>query len=417
MIKIKELSNGIRLVLDYIPQVQSVSLGFWVGTGAVNEVKEYAGISHFTEHMMFKGTPKRNFREIAQEIDSIGGQMDAFTGKETTCYYVRTIESGLKTAMDVFTDMLTNSLFDKKEMDRERKVIGEEIKMSRDAADDVAVETACELVFKGRAMGNSILGTPSSIKRITPDVMRAYVKDTYSRDKLVISVSGNFDEKQIEEYFSHKFSKYRKTQRIDASDELSKKYKQGYKCVIKDIEQAHICLATESIALSDDRFFALSILSNIMGGSMSSRFFQNIREEKGLAYSVYCNNSPGKDAGYFSIYAGVAHSSIEKTLEAIKYELDDLKKRGITEQELEYSRRQLTSAYVFAMESTTGRMFRNGRNVLLRGTAPEETEIIKKYEKVTMADIEIAKEIICNFSSYSACIVTDNEVNVKEIMS
>lgn len=206
MVKIKTLNSGIRLVLEQIPYVQSVAVGIWVRAGAIDETAKYAGISHFIEHMMFKGTTRRTAKEIAADIDKIGGQINAFTGKEATCYYVKSIDTNYRQAADVLIDMLSDSLLDKQEMDKERNVICEEIKMTQDTPDELALDTATALLFKGKPLGNSIIGTPATLNRITPRVMRNYLRKEYTRDHIVISVAGNFDEEEICAYFSDKLT-------------------------------------------------------------------------------------------------------------------------------------------------------------------------------------------------------------------
>ena len=281
MVKTVKLDSGVRLVMEKIDYVRSVAIGIWVKAGACDEDKDNAGISHYIEHMMFKGTANRTAREIAADIDKIGGQINAFTGKEATCYYVKSTSEHYRESADVLVDMLTNTLLDPKDMKRERNVIREEIKMNADDPDDLAHETVTSLVFKGSPLGNSILGTYTSLGRISRPVMKNYIEKEYTRDSIVISVAGYFDEKEVTEYFNDKLLT------LTAEKEPKKveipEYKPGYRCITKDIEQTHICMATKAISLYDDRYYALSILSNIMGGSMSSRLFQNIREEKGLA--------------------------------------------------------------------------------------------------------------------------------------
>ena len=279
MVKTVKLDSGVRLVMEKIDYVRSVAIGIWVKAGACDEDKANAGISHYIEHMMFKGTANRTAREIAADIDKIGGQINAFTGKEATCYYVKSTGEHYSESADVLVDMLTNTLLDPKDMKRERNVIREEIKMNADDPDDLVHETVTSLVFKGSPLGNSILGTYTSLGRISRPVMKSYIEREYTRDSIVISVAGYFDEREVTEYFNDKLLT------LTAEKEPKKveipEYKPGYRCITKDIEQTHICMATKAISLYDDRYYALSILSNIMGGSMSSRLFQNIREEKG----------------------------------------------------------------------------------------------------------------------------------------
>lgn len=415
MIKVKTLDSGIKLVMENIPYLQSVAMGVWVKAGAVDECCEHAGISHFIEHMMFKGTSHRSAKQIAEDIDKIGGQINAFTGKEATCYYVKAVKSNYHKAADVIFDMLSDSLFDQEEMNRERKVICEEIKMNMDAPDDLAHDTITSMVFKNGSLGNSILGTPDTLDTINHDVMAEHVRKEYTKDSIVISVCGNYDEEELCSYFNDKLNNL--VAEKPARKTETGVYKPSFKCITKDIEQTHVCLATKGITNMDPSFYAFGILNNVMGGSMSSRLFQNVREEKGLAYSVYSMAGTFTDDGYFNIYAGISHDKIEEACDAIGDELTKLKNTGITKEELESSREQLKAAYVFGQENVTGRMFKNGKNMLLNHLIIEAEEVISEFDKVTMEDIENVKGIICNPETYSGVVVTKRDVDMEKIMS
>ncbi len=414
MIKTKKLDSGITLVMEHIPYLQSIAMGIWVKAGAVDENQEYAGISHYIEHMMFKGTENRSARQIAEDIDKIGGQINAFTGKEATCYYVKTINSNYHKAADVLIDMLGNSLFDAEEMNRERQVICEEIKMTLDSPDELAHDTITSMVFDGTALGNSIIGTPETLNHINHDVMADYVQKQYTRDSIIISVCGNYDEDELCAYFNEKLSSL-KGEKPERKTETGIHTPQ-FKCITKDIEQTHICLATKGISSMDPSYYAFGILNNIMGGSMSSRFFQNVREQKGLAYSVYSMLGTFTNDGYYNIYAGVSHDKLEEAVQAIREELDLLAKDGVTKEELESSREQLKAAYIFAQENVAGRMFKNGKNLLLNNRIIEPEEVVTGFDRVTMEDIEKIKKVICKFDDYSGVVVTKNETDMKKIM-
>ena len=400
--------------MEKIDYVRSVAIGIWVKAGACDESRDNAGISHYIEHMMFKGTTNRTAREIAADIDKIGGQINAFTGKEATCYYVKSTSEHYRESADVLVDMLTNTLLAPSDMKKERDVIREEIKMNADDPDDLAHETVTSMVFKGSHLGNSILGTYTSLGRISRPVMKSYIEKEYTRDSIVISVAGYFDENEVMEYFNDKLT-------VLAEKKVPKKteippYTPGYKCITKDIEQTHICMATKAISLYDDRYYALSILSNIMGGSMSSRLFQNIREEKGLAYSVYSMNGLFSTDGYFNIYAGVSHDKIEKAIDAVKEELEILEKSGVTREELDSSREQMKAGNIFSMENVSGRMFKNGKNTLLLGRVFTEDEVMEGFDKVSLEDIDSVKELICRPENYSAAVVTKHKVDVRKMV-
>ena len=404
-IEIRELNCGVRVVMEKIDYVQSASFGVWVRAGAVNENEKNAGVSHFIEHMAFKGTKKRNARQIAEDIDRIGGQINAFTGKEATCYYVKTIGTNLQKGAEVILDMLTDSVFDKTEMDKERKVICEEIKMIEDQPDDLAHDTVTEMLFKGSPLGKRIIGTPTSLKNISRNILVKYKEEQYTRDSIVVSVAGNFDEKEFCKFLEDKFDSMAREKQTRPCEKGE--YRPGFKVMTKDIQQSHICLATKSVPLEDKRIYALQVLNNIMGGSMSSRLFQNIREEKGLAYSVYSVMSSFSTDGYYLIYAGVGHDKIKDALQGIKEELVSLKKDGVTQDELSMSKEQLKSSFIFGQENVASRMFANGKNVILLDKIYTPEEIISEIDKVGLEDIDQVKSLICDTDSYTGVAVTD----------
>lgn len=413
-IEIRKLDCGVRVVMETIPHVQSAAIGIWVKTGAVNETSKYAGVSHYIEHMMFKGTENRNAREIAADIDKIGGQMNAFTSKESTCYYVKVLKDNFEKGAEVLLDMLSNSLFDKIEMDKERQVICEEIKMIEDQPDDLAHDVVSEILFKGNPLGNSIIGTPSSLNRISRKVLTEYFDTQYTRDSIVVSVAGNINPDQVCAYLEDKFDKLSASKPVHENGYTP--YEKKHKVIVKDIQQSHLCLATRAISLIDPRYYAFSVLNNVMGGSMSSRLFQNIREEKGLAYSVYSMLSCFSSDGYFNIYAGVSHDKIGAAIGGIREELEILGSQGITEEELSASREQLKSSYIFGQENVASRMFAIGKNLILLDRVFTPEEVLEGLNAVTMDDIEEVKKTLCDMSSYSAVAVTNKRINLKRMM-
>ena len=413
-IEIRTLDCGVRVVMEKIPHVQSAAIGIWVKTGAVNETAKYAGVSHYIEHMMFKGTENRNAREIAADIDKIGGQMNAFTSKESTCYYVKVLKDNFEKGAEVLLDMLSNSLFDKIEMDKERQVICEEIKMIEDQPDDLAHDVVSEILFKGNPLGNSIIGTPSSLNRISRKVLTEYFDTQYTRDSIVVSVAGNINPDQVCAYLEDKFDKLGASKPVHENGYTP--YEKKHKVIVKDIQQSHLCLATRAISLIDPRYYAFSVLNNVMGGSMSSRLFQNIREEKGLAYSVYSMLSCFSSDGYFNIYAGVSHDKIGAAIGGIREELEILGSQGITEEELSASREQLKSSYIFGQENVASRMFAIGKNLILLDRVFTPEEVLEGLNAVTMDDIEEVKKTLCDMSSYSAVAVTNKRINLKRMM-
>lgn len=412
-IKVRTLSCGVRVIMEEIEYVKSAAFGVWVKAGAVCENKENSGVSHFIEHMMFKGTEKRSAKKIAEDVDKIGGQMNAFTGKEATCYYVKTTSENLEAGAEVILDMISNAVFDSHEMTKERKVICEEIKMIEDQPDDLANDTVTQLAFKGTPLAKSITGTPTSLKGISRKVLTEYKEKEYTRDSIVVSVAGNFDEDRFCSFLEDKFDKIGRSKQ--QQEFVPAVYKPAFKVLVKDIQQSHICLAAKGISLVDDRYYALSLLNSIMGGSMSSRLFQNIREEKGLAYSVFSMNSSYSSDGCFVIYAGVGHDKIRDALEGIEEELELLRRDGVTSDELSMAKEQMKSSYVFDQENVTSRMFANGKNLILVDRIFTPDEIIKNIDNVSLDDIDNVKELICHPAAYCGVAVTDKRISWKNI--
>ncbi|WP_027398324.1 M16 family metallopeptidase [Anaerovorax odorimutans] len=408
----KTLDCGIRVVMEQIPYVKSVSIGIWVKAGAVDEVAKNSGISHFIEHMLFKGTEKRNTKQIAEDVDKIGGQINAFTGKEATCYYIKTLASNIEAACDILTDMFLNSKFDKIEMEKEKRVIYEEMKMIEDSPEDYAHDIIGELVFKDLPLSKSIIGTPSSLKGITQNAIRKYLNEEYTKDNIVISIAGNFDENEFCKLFEGKLKNLNPTKKV--KEHIETEYKPGYKIKIKDVEQSHLCLGVKGIPLADDRYYSMSLLSNIMGGSMSSRLFQNIREEKGLAYSVYSMASSFSTAGYFNIYAGVSHDKVSDAICGIGEELQKLKNNGIIKDELSTAKEQLKSTYIFSQENVNSRMFANGKNTLILNKVFSQEEIISKIDSVTLDNLREVADIIADIRNYSAVLVGGKKIDLKK---
>ncbi|MDD6646552.1 MAG: pitrilysin family protein [Firmicutes bacterium] len=411
MIKIEKLKCGTTLIMEKTDYVQSAALGIWVKAGACDETDEVSGVSHFIEHMMFKGTEKRTAREIAADVDKIGGMFNAFTGKEATCYYIKTLSSNIYQGAEILLDMITGSRFDPAEMDKERKVIYEEIKMVKDSPDDDVYDTISELVSSGNPLGRSILGTPESLAGIDREKLTGYLNDKYARDSIVIAVAGNFDEDRIREMFEERLNALR-AEKVTHNVQLLP-YRQSFDVKVRDIEQTHICLATPGVALDDRKYYAFVLMNSIFGGSMSSRLFQNIREEKGLAYSVCSMNSFSSNWGFFSIYAGVAHDKVEDTLDAIRYELDMLRKDGVTDEELSMAKEQMKSSYIFGLENINSRMFSIGKNQLLLGKVYMPDEVLAGFDSVTREDVLEAAEMIGDYSSYCGASVTGKEFDLE----
>ena len=414
MLKIRRLNCGLRMVLDHIPEMQSVTVGIWVNAGCVDETPENSGISHFIEHMMFKGTNTRSAREIASELDALGAQSNAFTAKENTCYYIKSLSSNLDKACDILIDMITDSVFDPVEMEKEKQVVKEEMKMVEDTPDDDVQDMLYEQLFKGEELSRSILGKPETLDAITHDDIVDYIASEYALDQTVVSVAGNFDEEKVCEQFENRLLSMSKVK--NKRKHIITEYRPSFRTKVKDIEQSHICLGTKALKFGDKDAYALSILNNIMGGSMSSRLFQNIREEKGLAYSVYSYTSFNDMTGFYGINAGVSHDNIEATVEAIKEELIILEKSGITADELENSRTQTKANYIFSLENTGSRMVSNGRRALLRNDIKTPQDMISEIDAVTVEDVSRVAALITDISTYSGALVGRRDLEIGSLL-
>lgn len=414
MVKTVKLKCGTTIITEKTDYVQSAALGIWVKAGAADETDDVSGVSHYIEHMMFKGTEKRTAKEIASDVDKIGGMFNAFTGKEATCYYIKTLSSNIYDGAEILLDMLTGSKFDSEEMDKERKVICEEIKMVKDSPDDDVYDTISELVSSGNPLGRSILGTPESLADIDRAKLTGYFRDKYARDSIVIAVAGNFDEDKIIDMFESRLDGL-KANKVSRDIDL-KPYRQSFDIKVRDIEQTHICLATPGVSMDDDRYYAFVLMNSILGGSMSSRLFQNIREEKGLAYSVCSMNVFSSYWGFFSIYAGVSHDKAEATLDAIKYELEELRSNGVTKEELSMAKEQVKSSYIFGLENINSRMFSIGKNKLLLDKVYDPQQVLAEFDKVSQDDILKAADMIGDYSSYCGASVTGKEFDLEGLI-
>ncbi|MBR5468141.1 MAG: insulinase family protein, partial [Firmicutes bacterium] len=313
MASIRTLSNGVKVVLEEIPYVRSVSFGIWVNNGSVNEDKALNGVSHYIEHMMFKGTKNRSARQIAEEMDEVGGQINAYTTKEYTCYHTRTLDKHFDIALSVLSDMFLNSRFDENDIKRERNVIVEEINMYDDAPEELVHDIMQAEVWKNDSIGMPILGTVDTISTFDSEKIKAYFKNHYRNDNTVISVVGYFNEDEMLEKLEKAFGGW-VTEKREDTIKLPVEYHTCVKAVEKDTEQLHICLAFPSGERDHPKKYAYAVFNAIFGGGMSSMLFQKVREDNGLTYSIYSYLSAYKDCGLFMIYAVMNPNQTETVL-------------------------------------------------------------------------------------------------------
>lgn len=389
MIYTKRFDNGLRLVINKIDGLMSVTAGALVKTGSYNESASENGISHFIEHTVFKGTEKRTAFEISDHIDRIGAQINAFTSKELTCYYTKSTSEHLSESLDVLSDIFFNSVFDKSELEKEKGVIIEEINMCDDTPEDLCLDLLAESYYGNEGLGRPILGPAKNIRRFTAKDVHAYMDKYYTADNVVISIAGNVDIDKavglVETMFAANFKRFKSVAQVETSETFGKnlfKYKK--------IEQAHIGMAMKGIKTNDEEIDAFSIANTVLGGGMSSRLFQKIREELGLAYSVYSYPSSYKDNGVLEIYAGVNAASRDLAVSAIIDELVRFRKEGITEQEFERGKEQIKSAFIMGRESTASQMLLYGKYMLYADEEFDFEARLKKIEAVTASDVQTA---------------------------
>lgn len=386
-----QLKNGLRVVTERIPTCRSVSFGIWVKTGSRNESSEQGGISHFIEHMLFKGTERFNAKEIAEQFDAIGGNVNAFTSKEYTCYYAKVLDEHLPIAVDVLSDMFFRSLFDSEELRKEKNVILEEISMYEDTPDDMVHDLMSVAAYGKHPLARPILGTEERLRLMEPKHLKEYMRQNYTVENTVISVAGNIDDNIIdllEKYFGD-FSNSAQQQAVTAPDFVGE-----LEFFRKKTEQNHICMSFPGLQIGADNQYAMALLNNTLGGGMSSRLFQEIREKRGLAYSVYSYHSSYADCGLFTVYAGTAPKQTQEVLTLTKEILHDVSLNGISDSELRKGKEQLKGSLILSLESTGSRMNRLGKNELMMGRHNTLDEMIARIEAVTMDDVNgVIKEM------------------------
>ncbi len=385
MIKKYTLDNGIRIVMENIDYVKSASLGVWVNIGSNNETVESNGLSHFIEHMLFKGTTNRKANEIAEDMDNLGGQLNAFTSKECTCFYVKVLDENIEEAVDILSDMFFNSLFQQEEIEKEISVVIEEIKMYEDSPEDVVHDKLTEIIFNDSPMAYNILGTEENLKTFTTQKVVNYMKEKYSPYNTVISIAGNFNEEQFIKIINEKFKNWENTniEHVDKEGEYLRKVVG----INKDLEQLHMCIGNKTISRHDENYYPLLVLNNIFGGTMSSRIFQEVRENKGLVYSIYSFVSNYSNTGIFSIYAGMSYDQAEDALRTILKEMVSMKKGEITEKEFKRAKQQIKGNYILGLESTSSRMSAIGRRELLFNEIQYPEEVIESINSVKFEDV------------------------------
>ena len=385
----KKFPSGLRMVVKKIDGVLSVSMGGLAGTGSCFETGEENGISHFIEHMMFKGTDKRNAFEISDAMDRIGAQVNAFTSKDITCYYAKSTTDHAGEAFEILSDFVLHSVFPEEEMEREKGVVLEEIAMTEDTPDELCLDVLAEAYFGGEGYGRPILGPAENVKGFTRQNLFDYIAERYNPENLVISFAGNIDVNYAAELVEKHFeSALQKRKFSDRKKLLS--FARGSLFKNKDIEQAHIAFAYPSLAREDELMDAALVVNAVLGGGMSSRLFQKVREQMGLAYTVYSYISSFTEGGVLTVYAGVNPANVAKAREAIGSVIADFCKNKLTEDELARGREQLKASLVLAQENTASQMLAYGKYMLYNGAVLDFEKRIRGIDAISMEDCERA---------------------------
>jgi len=381
-----KLSNGATLVVEDIAYLRSAAIGVFIKVGSRHETSSIAGASHFVEHMLFKGTERRSAREIAESFESIGGQLNAFTSREHTCVYARTLDENVDLAIDIVFDMLFNSSFNQKDFDTERNVIIEEINMYEDTPDELIHDIFARKMWEGHQMGSPILGTLDSINNMARDDLYNYYKSNYATSNLIISVAGNVDHNRIKDEIE-KRCEGAPVEQVEHLTEKPQERSSFISLVPKETEQVQICLGVPGISYRDEKRYAQNIMNSILGGGISSRLFQTLREELGLAYSVYSYPSNYSDTGSYCICIGTGPAKLGKFFGALREQLDLFIRDGATEAEIMRTRQLNKSNILLSLESVMNRMNRQAKSLLMYGRVISPEEVIERMYKVDAQDI------------------------------
>jgi len=377
------LKNGIRLVTEQIPTVKSVTIGLWVNAGSRDERPEEAGYSHFIEHMLFKGTASRSATDISREIDALGGEMNAFTTRETTTFYVKVLDQHLPQALDLLSDLFLNSRLNQKEIEKEKQVVLEEIRMVQDDPEDLVQELHTKLVMATHPLSRPILGKASTIGHIRRRDLLEYMDRHYRPEGIVVAVAGNFDQLTLEKMMAKLFGCDEASMGASPGTRWPAELHGGVVLKRKPLEQVHLCVGLQGIAAGHKDRYVIYALNSVLGGSVSSRLFQEIREKRGLSYSIYSFLSGYSDTGTVTVYAGTRAGEVERVLDLIEREIQKMARRGMTGEELKRTKEQMKGGLMLSLESSHSRMNKLAKDELIAGTHTSLEDMISEIDGVT----------------------------------
>ena len=397
------LPNGLRIVSEEISHVRSASVGVWIDVGSRDEHSENNGLSHFVEHMVFKGTKNRNVREIAQSIESVGGYLNAFTSKENTCYYARVLDEYTELAVDVLADMVLSPLFPAKELEKEKGVVIEELKNAEDDPDDIIHDYLEKAIYGKNSLGFPVIGAEASLRSFKRSDLTQHRSQSYTPSRIVIAAAGNLKHEKfvrlVEKYFRFDAQKPAPRGRLRPSPVAGK-----YKEFEKPIQQAHACIGTIAYSIKDELRYPLMVLNTLLGDGMSSRLFQNIRERYGFAYSVYSFSNMLSDTGSFGAYVGTDKQHVKTSLELIWKELDTLKRKPVPAADLKRTKDQLKGSMMLSLESISNRMMRLGSSEVYFGELHSLDEVVAQINAVTPDEIQSVARDLFKEDAFSSIV-------------
>lgn len=400
------LDNGLRVVSELIPHVRSVSLGIWADVGSRDEAPEQNGIGHFLEHMVFKGTRKRNTREIAQSLESLGGYLNAFTTKEHTCFYARVLDANVSEAMDVLFDLVSNATFRPQELEKEKLVVIEELRNSQDDPEDIIHDYFEKALFPEHTLGNPIIGTEENLRKFKREDLRRRLVTHYGPSALVVSAAGNVNHRELVRLVEKHSRGIRFTDRRPVrqpNNDLTQP--STFEEHRRQIKQAHVCTGTLAYSITHKQRYPLLLLNAILGEGMSSRLYQTIRERHGMAYSVYSFVSMLSDVGFFGTYIGTDKKNIKRVIDLVHEELDAMRRHSVPLAELKRTKSQIKGTMMLGLENMSGRMIRLGSTELYFGTFVEQDVILKRIDAVTPDAIRAVAEELFHPERFSTVVI------------
>ena len=395
------LSNGVRVLSEEIPYVRSVSIGVWVMVGSRDEQEKTNGVTHLIEHMVFKGTKKRNVRMIAQSLESVGGYLNAFTSKEHTCYYARVLDEHAEKAIDILSDLIINPLFNAKDLEKEKAVILEELKNYEDEPDEIIHDEFDRVLFQPHPLAYNILGTRETLKAFKKPILDSYKNKHYTSDNIIICAAGNISHDKLIDLSLKYFGELKTSKNKHKMVFPKQKRKAITVNIIKPIQQAHICYGTRTFKVNDERRYPLLVLNTILGDGMASRLYQTIRERQGLAYSVYSFANFLTDTGSFGVYLGTDKSKVDISISLIKKELETFIKKPISKAELARTKAQVKGNMVLGLESMSNRMTRLAKGEIYYGEFHTVDSLVEKINKIDSSSVQKVAEDIFDLSNFN----------------